>query len=500
MSIEKPDNERLALYNRFKSSLAPHSGDEEFFDADDLVIIIDQAVDLNDEYVEIEAIMRGYRFFPDNEELKARRAFLYYDLNLDEGVDNMRADMSAESPLTEILTMRRMEETADRATFLRMLNGIVDAPGLLDDETIIQLVDCASACGCYDWLKTNEKKLRTKTDYLPTLLYELFIVADMQHDREYSLKLLDELTELEPFNIDFWNALAQLQAMPETDSDGNITAEADLEASLTATDYALAIDSENIQALTLKASILLQQGNAAGSVAILEPLAGKMPDPAGCGIYVRALYETGRIDEAMNRIVSYCKQFIDSRDLLGTALAMDAPGLPELLEAHYLAVEKQHEDPAGEWAEWARAYYRDARLREAIMLMDVLRSRELLDYQTFKLYVSALYCLGRYTDCIDCFEEVIEKTPELLMPNVVIAGMMSYLRSGDKRAARGAMKRLAVHFPITIKDDWTLASNLESIGMSHFVSAIQSTLDAPGPIDIDELDIFRFPTPPSPQQ
>lgn len=86
------------------------------------------------------------------------------------------------------------------------------------------------------------------------------------------------------------------------------------------------------------------------------------------------------------------------------------------------------------------------------------------------------------------------------MPNVVIAGMMSYLRSGDKRAARSAMKRLAGHFPITIKDDWTLASNLESIGMSHFVSAIQSTLDAPGPIDIDELDIFRFPTPPSPQQ
>jgi len=260
MSIERPANERLALYERFKQSLAKGSDDDEFFDADDLIIIIDQAVDLEDEYVEIEAIMRGYRFFPDNEELASRRAFLYYDLNLDEGVDNMRTRLPEDSPMTRILGMRRMENSGDEKMFTEILDGIVNAPGLLDDETIIQLIDCASACGCYGWIKDNEKRLRAKTDYLPTLLYEIFIVADMQGDHEYSVRLLEELTELEPFNIDFWNALAQVQALPTPDE-----GEADLDGALASIDFALAIDSDNAQALTLKASILLQQGNAAAA-------------------------------------------------------------------------------------------------------------------------------------------------------------------------------------------------------------------------------------------
>ena len=156
MSIEKPANERLKLYERFRDSLAKGGdSDAEFFDADDLLIIIDQAVDLDDEYVEIEAIMRGYRFFPDNEELRARRAFLYFDLNLDRGVENIQAALSPDSPMKKILSLRSKEGSIDPDTAKRVLDSIVVDGRKFDDETIIQLVDCASACECYDWLKAN---------------------------------------------------------------------------------------------------------------------------------------------------------------------------------------------------------------------------------------------------------------------------------------------------------------------------------------------------------
>lgn len=495
MSIDRPDNERLALYQRFKQSLAAHNDDEEFFDADDLVIIIDQAVDLDDEYVEIEAIMRGYRFFPDNEDIKARRAFLYYDLNLDEGVDNMRAQMPPESPLTEILAMRRMESSGNRETFIRMLDRIVSTPGMLDDETIIQLVDCASSCNCYEWLKSNEKKLRTKTDYLPTLLYELFIVADLNRDRPYSLKLLEELTEIEPFNIDFWNALAQLQATAVTDDNGNNTSDADFDAALVSTDFALAIDSKNIQAITLKASILLQTGRITEAAEVFPPAIQDALDPLGCEVFVRTVYELGRHEEAEQFLSRFCTKFPEARELFGLALAMNADELPALLKLHYEYTSARQTDSTESWTEWARAYYREGHLREAAQLMEVLRTTgNGLDYQTYKLYVSALYCMGNLDACIERFDEMLEHAPDMLMPDMIIAGMMSYLRKGNKREARKALKRLMENFPITIKNEWTLASNLESIGMSHFITAVQATLDSSGPIDTSELDIFRFPT------
>jgi len=486
MSIERPANERLALYERFKQSLAK-GGDDDFFDADDLIIIIDQAVDLEDEYVQIEALMRGYRFFPDNEELTARRAFLYYDLNIDDGVDNMRARMSSDLPMTAILNLRRMEDSGDPELCCEKLDRIVGMPGMFDDETIIQLVDCASSCNCFHWLKANEKKLRTKTDYLPTLLYELFIVSDIHSDHEYSLKLLEELTELEPFNIDFWNALAQIQATAPYPGE-----EPDLDGALTSTDFALAIESDNEQALTLKASILLQQDNPAGAADTLTPLIGKMTMATTCEIYARALYDLGRLDEASQRLQEYCTKFAGSRDLHGVALSADEPWLPEALLRHYQATADKP-DAAKDWFEWARAYYREGRLREASQLLEVLRSTDALDYRGSKLYITALYCLGQYDRCIEMFNDILDRTPELLTPSAVIAGTMSYLHKGSKREAKKAMKKLMGHFPMTIKDDWTLASNLESIGMSHFMTAVQATIDTPGPIDIEDLNIFQFP-------
>lgn len=490
MSIEKPDNERLALYQRFKDSLAKGEGtDADYFDADDLVVIIDQAVDLNDEYVEIEALMRGYRYFPDNEELRSRKAFLFYELNLDEGVDNMRMQMPEGSPISQILMLRRMEETIEPQVVKQVLDSIAASPGKLDDETIIQLVDCASACECYDWLKANENKLRKKTDYLPTLLYELFIVADMRHDRAYCIKLLEELTELEPFNVDFWNALAQVMVNIGEGPEPN---EPDFEGALSTLEYALAIDSNNPAALTLKASILIELDRPDEAVEALAGFEKNMQSPSMADIYIRALYLAGRTGEAQKLVADYSRQYPDSEELFHLVLTIQPEGWEKLMFDHYESLSSAP-DAVEKWLARACDYYSRNELNQAHAMLEMLCIKKELDIKSMKYYMTCLYCLGLYNECIERYEELIEQQSPLISPTVIIAGIMSYMKLGDKHRAKEAFARTKKLFPLRISELWTLSSALEAFGMSQFMSAVETMLTRRGQINADDLDIFHFP-------
>ncbi len=483
MSIEKPANERLNLYNRFKDSL--RSGDEStFYDADDLIIIIDQAVDLQDEYTEIEAIMRGYRFFPDNEELAARRAFLYYDLSLNEGVDNVRSRLAPDSTMARILNIRRLQdEPENREKIIAMLDDIANDPAMIDDEEVIQLVDCAGASLCLDWLKTNETKLRKKTEYLPTLLYEIFIVADMHGDRDYAIALLEELTELQPFNIDFWNALAQVHA------DGN---DDELDAALNALDFALAIDSINPEALTLKASILLKQGNASDAEKILHPVIESNLSAAAAPVYVCALLDLKRKDEAFECIETFCATFPDNQDLFTLALTINSPIVQVMFEKSF-ADSSDPDATERDWNSRAEAFYREGRLQEAIILFELLHNRGSLSDSGYKMLFSALYTSGQYDVCIHLYNDLSESRPDFLLSEMVLATIMSYMRLGNKTNARKALKEVASRFPMNLRTNWTMATAIESIGMSNFMAAIKTMLDGHGSMQPDLLDIFEFP-------
>lgn len=486
MSIEKPANERLNLYNRFKESLK-NGDDSTFYDADDLIIIIDQAVDLEDEYTEIEAIMRGYRFFPDNEELASRRAFLYYDMNLNEGVDNMRGQLTADSPMNQILRIRRMEEIPEnREAIISLLNQIVETTGLLDDEEMIQLVDCAGATMNLDWLKANEEKLRKKTDYLPTLLYEIFIVSDMYGDRQYSLKLLEELTELQPFNIDFWNAMAQVQAYDGDDA-------VDFDAALSSVEFALAIDSENADALTLKASILLRKEQFEESVNTLQPIADNLPTAISAQIYICGLINSDRIDEATNLLYKYCKEFPESSELVDLALSANIPLKDEILEKFFESGNKSIEETVAHWHVWADNLYRDGRLRAAATIYQFMHAHGVLTPAGYRRFFTGLYAMGEYDRCIELYNELEQLQPSLLLTEMILAMLMSYMRKGNKSAAKKAFKSVNDRLPMNMTESWTMGTSIESIGMSNFMTAYKSMIDGRGAMQADLIDIFDIP-------
>lgn len=486
MSIEKPANERLELYNKFKQSLSRKVDDEQFFDADDLIIIHDQAVDLDDQYVQIEALMRGFRYFPDNEEFASRRAFLYYDLNLDQGAKDVANRYGDETPIWELLKMRLNESLPGAADELRpMLDNMLATTSKFDDETIIQLVDAASACGHYDWLKANEKTLRKKTEYLPALLYEIFAVSEINGDLPYGISLLEELTEIDPFNFEFWSALTQAHMRNN-----------DAAAALNACDYALAIQADDPALFGIKANALGILGRFDEVIELTEPYVkanrlSELTEP-----YIRARFSKGDISSEelprMFRLLhDLCLAFPENRGILQLAIELETADCRELVSTIYTKDLESHPD---DYFEWAQAYYTNGHPRQAAFILKAMYDAgDLADYHRRDMYYTALYTGREYLDCIELFEQAMNDDVHDISPTLAVAGLLSYLHIGDKEKCAARLKQLQSLFPLPMKEVWVLGSNLQTLGFGSYLEFLETFLKKRKGQDVSEVDIFRLP-------
>ncbi len=256
---EEQETERL--YQRFKQSLSDRE-DMPFFDEDDLVAIYDYAGDYDDDYIRLEVLFYAARYYPDSMPLSDRRA-IYYQTYSDDMRDSYLFDNTAqESLIMNILRLRALNPQGEEAR--RLLDGIVERFDNMDDEEVIQLADAASAIGQVEWLIDRIDVLRGKTDYLATLLYEMDVVFEMNNRYDLSRKVLEELTMIEPFNVDMWRLMAQCYLKLEEYAEG-----------ISAVEYALAIDPSDRDALVIKAELLFRadsQKGAPEAAAILEPI------------------------------------------------------------------------------------------------------------------------------------------------------------------------------------------------------------------------------------
>lgn len=256
---EEQETERL--YQRFKQSLSDRE-DMPFFDEDDLVAIYDYAGDYDDDYVRLEVLFYAARYYPDSMPLSDRRA-IYYQTYSDDMRDSYLFDNTAqESLIMNILRLRALNPQGEEAR--RLLDGIVERFDNMDDEEVIQLADAASAIGQVEWLIDRIDVLRGKTDYLATLLYEMDVVFEMNNRYDLSRKVLEELTMIEPFNVDMWRLMAQCYLKLEEYAEG-----------ISAIEYALAIDPSDRDSLVIKAELLFRadrQKGAPEAAAILEPI------------------------------------------------------------------------------------------------------------------------------------------------------------------------------------------------------------------------------------
>jgi tetratricopeptide (TPR) repeat protein len=488
MSIDKPKDERRALYDKFKEELAQSNDDSAtFFDEDDLVVIYDQASDLSDEYVQMEVLLHGYRYFPDSEQLAARKALLYKSYSFSEGINNtLNAHENADGVIWKMLRLlSKRRENYDTCTDIEQLLNSVEE---LDDETVIQLVDLAVyKDGGIQWLKENEALLRKKCTYLPTLLYELYLVMDMKNESEYATKKLEELTEMEPFNVDFWISLSECyyrQQKPDK--------------SIAAVDYALALDSTNVAAIMAKAEALsCTDCNPQEVVDMLEPVANSDNfNERTLQLLCNALVNLHRNDEALK----YIHKFIDevnswSREAIELLVCIndDDEVTKDWLEFYYTHAPEMEET---DWVNWADEHYSGGNYKLAALILSCYdeQSHDGLSVDNHGLLASARYTAGMYSECSLHLQMMLGSCNYAgLTYEDLVTGVLSTIRMGNLDLARQLLPLTveAVQHMQPTAQPMSVGTSLQAIGTANMLDLIHAFLSNQTPgLTIDNIDPF----------
>lgn len=274
---DNTNDRRNELCSRFRQSLSGDASSTQYFDEDDLIEIFDYAGDLNDDYLRMEVLLCGARYYPDSAPLRQRRALLYYTFGDDLTTKYLEDNASQHGLLWDITRTRAANPMGKEAE--KALDQMLADYSEFDDEEVIQLVDLASSLGQTDWLLSRMKKLRKHVSYMPTLLYEIAVQLEIDQRYDEAIQLLEQLTDLEPYNEQYWFMLAQ-----EYDLNDNTA------GALQALDLALAILPGD-KAMRFYHARLLARDNATRQQSIdsLKKLAAEYPDDIDISRFLAAL-------------------------------------------------------------------------------------------------------------------------------------------------------------------------------------------------------------------
>lgn len=340
------EDRRNELCSRFRRSLTAGADSTQYFDEDDLVEIFDYAGDLNDDYLRFEALLCGARYYPDSVALRERRALLYANYS-DEVSSKFLSDNAARhGALWDIARLRSSSPMGDDA--VKALDGLLNAYAEFDDEEVIQLVDLASNLGQTDWLLDRLDALRAHVTYMPTLLFEIAVMLEMDTRYEEAIRLLEELTELEPYNEQYWFMLAQ-----EYDFNNNI------EGALQALDLALAILPDDKNMRFYHARLLARDGiNNSQSIDELRKLVSDFPDDISINRFLAALYIEDAPEKCEDHARDLAAKLLYDCFMLNPGdrqLASDLLAVDDCHSEEIIAAVDTHQAPAdvSEWIQWA---------------------------------------------------------------------------------------------------------------------------------------------------
>jgi tetratricopeptide (TPR) repeat protein len=304
------DNKMENLYNRFKQELAETSK-STYYDEQDIVDIFDYAGDVHDDYIRFEALLLGYRLFPDSQDLLKRHAIYLAD-NSEEGFASFMATVQPlhVDVMWAILKCRSLMPRGNVA--IQSLETILDTFTLEEDEETIQFVSLVKLLGQEQWIIDNLERVRSRCTYVPTLLFEVARIAESVQFYPSAIKILEELTMLDPFNADYWGLLAELQSSSEK-----------LDDALTSLDYAKALLPDDYELLSLEGYIKLKQMKPEEAAPILEKTLSLNPD----------CYEAKRnLVEAYKQL----NQISKAAPLLGELYGSDPSDVSLLMDVLYM--------------------------------------------------------------------------------------------------------------------------------------------------------------------
>lgn len=467
---------RDELLDRFRRSLQlPMS--ERFFDEDDLIEIFDYAGDLNDDFLRVEALLCGARFFPDSEELLVRRGIFFSQYSDEARSQFLSYNSASDNLILEILRLRNAPPEGEDAQ--AALQALLDSHDSLTDEEVIQFVDLCSSLAQFDWLKSKMDVMRKKAKYLNVLLYEMGAVAEMLHEFEYSVKMFEELTEYEPFNSYYWMLLARQHAQLDN-----------AEKALSAIDYSLAINPQAYNSMLVKARLLYSMQRPLDEVLSLarKAVAESDNDPE-CVKFLAQLYHSeGQDDMAAQVILSALdpdKEPDDDSDeasitaerqrifeYIPELLAYHPDNIGDLLDRFYAANEDNSQMMWMSWAQQlslqghtdiAREVIACYERNTGIVVPSVFNIEQAFEYKDFKLTIESIQ---NYLNNID--------GAEANFPSVLTMHIISLVKIGETDRALALCEFITQN--IFLQAYPTVGNRLEYLGMLQIAKEIRSLI------------------------
>ena len=415
------NDERDQLLRRFMKVVGEPAG-SDFFDEEELVELFDYTGDLGDDFLRIEVLLWGARLYPESVALSERRAALYYDLGNDSALQKVMKNVPDSSVLKRILSLRASgpDSAAAQAEMEAILHSVKD----FKDEEIIRFVQTGCELGLYSWLKEHKAQIVARCSFPQSFLYELIPYAEENGDYDYIIQLLEELTDLEPFNSEFWEMLADYLDIHFSDA----------EKTLNAAEYALAIDPDSMKAAVLKASAMYQLKQPFKDIEqILRNAMTSHPDENSPVHLLADLYASEkRLDDAIDLLKEYVSAHPNDRVTLSYLISGTQGKLDEKYLRHFYELEKPDYDQLVEWSRSALQQFRP------IVALEILKLVSKDDFMTndepHQLLITALYAAREYTQVRERFmvyKMLCETSSMLFNMNVGVLYALSALAWAD---------------------------------------------------------------------
>ncbi len=468
--MDNIDKEREELCERFRKDLSrPLS--ERFYSEEELVVIFDYAGDCFDDYLRSEALLLGARFYPDSRELLERRAIFYQDFEGSSFESFLDDNPDLQSPLWQILLLNRFVGPQEDA--IARVSAFIEANHLNEDEQVIQFVQMTSRLRITQWLYDNFDLIKLKCNYLPTLYYEVAIVAELEGNNDIQVKMLLELTELEPYNADYWTMLAIAYFRSDK-----------LDEGATALDYALAIDPNHIEAL--KAKLRIQDPSKKEvSEALYNKLLELAPDDADVAFNVIVHAE---FDGSHRNVVKIVKKVLPLCSM-SMPLAAKAIEYGQASETMLRSLYDFGATDADDWRTLAETAYRSGDFNMVATINHVFEEKNGEKLDCDLLLMRMMFKQKHYHAVINIFindnsSQALHDSERLYEGFAMM--LLSMLRLGEIEAAINAADGMLQMFEV--RDSIAPGTLTEQFGIKTFLNDIIKRANAKRPTNWENYD------------
>ena len=253
--------------------------------------------------------------------------------------------------------------------------------------------------------------MRDRCDYAPTLLFEIARLAENKPQSSSAIPLLEELTELDPFNTDYWGLMAELQSNCEQ-----------FEDSLTSLEYAKALAPDDVELLTIEGYNYLRLGRLDEAVNAFQHALAIDGDYF---IAKRNLLEAYRMKGDTDRCAEIARQLFTADPADNALLIEMLVSYPEeaehTLSHHYAHVDAEENEAIMNSTELCRC----GREETALYYLQWYNRHYSLSDHGNMVFIELLYHNGRYREAydyiIDNIKSPVISTPELPVIAVIVS-------------------------------------------------------------------------------